>query len=708
MRNRINPDRGGGLQPYDRPNQTWRCGNEENGCPCSVGPLESGVCPETTECTPIKEGDRWICNRSEVRGGPCDQKNLATGADNEAGPSPDGQCCMVLKCQPKRTLRFFRGRWARGSALFALGLILIVLGSTSRNDLLAPGPLTTHHAQVIQRDQWQQRCATCHPGANESSVAWLGRAAGLTNTTITAAELHVNQSTLCLNCHETLRVELRAPMLAHGLPSELLRNHSKGPSRTASVAQQSGPIQQVSHRVDPLLNDSQDGIACAVCHQEHHGAEHDLLALSDARCQSCHQEQYQGFAIDHPEFSSWPTSGPTRITFSHQSHSESHFLKASQEFDCRVCHQEDSQGDLTARPAYQQTCAGCHDGELRQSFSQGVSLASLPSINEASLSEAGLSTLNWPAQATDDFDGSLPALMKILLAADPATADIMRSLGEDFSFFDIDPDDKEQVAKAAQMMMSIRNLFNEIQEEGHDAIGYRLKQVSGNSELKTDLAEFVSNLPIEYVDQLQAAWFNSAGTITTDTFEEFEDRESTGGWKLDSDRLTLSYHPTGHDDRMLKAWLDLIVQLPTEHSRLRDACLEEFKQPGAPGACLSCHSIQSNTNNQLSINWNGRDRLAEPKGFTHFSHRPHLTQPELANCTACHQISSMSKAMTLASASQIVNQTVTTQDFEPISQATCVQCHQPKGAGDNCSQCHNYHIDPLSLDLPSLRDRLIQ
>ena len=55
MRNRINPDRGGGLQPYDRPNQTWRCGNEENGCPCSVGPLETGECPETTECTPIKE-----------------------------------------------------------------------------------------------------------------------------------------------------------------------------------------------------------------------------------------------------------------------------------------------------------------------------------------------------------------------------------------------------------------------------------------------------------------------------------------------------------------------------------------------------------------------------------------------------------------------------------------------------------------------------
>lgn len=723
MRNRINPDRGRGLQPYDRPNQAWRCGNEENGCPCSVGPGESGECPETTECTPVKEGDRWVCNRSQVRGGPCDQTDgMATGIDNaknEAGPSPDGQCCMVLKCQPKKTLRVFRGRWARGAAIFALGAILMVLGSTSRNDLLAPGPLSSHHAQVIQRDQGQQRCATCHPGANDSSLAWLGRATGLTNMSISADELHVNQSTLCLNCHETLKVDLRAPLLAHGLPTELLVPESLKQNKIASINQSNNQLRQVSLDSKNIDSNSADSLACAVCHQEHHGAEHDLLALSDARCQSCHAQQYQGFATDHPEFTDWPLSGSTRIAFSHRSHQGTHFLKANQEFNCRVCHQEDSQGDLTARPTYQQACGSCHDGEMRASFIQGVSLASLPSINESSLSEAGLSTLNWPARAKDDFDGQLPALMKLLLAADPAAAEIMRDLGEDFSFFDIDPDDAQQVDQAANMMASIRNLFDEIQEEGHDAIGYRLKQISGESKLNADLTEYVASLPIEYIDQLQAAWFNSAGTVTTDTFDEIEERESTGGWKLDSEKLTLAYHPTGHDDRMLKAWLDLIVALPAERSNLRDACLNEFSRPGATGACLTCHSVQSTGNDQMVINWSGRDRLNEPKGFTHFSHRPHLTQPELANCTACHQMDTSPQTTTyesvsLASATKLVSGAETTNDFVTLRQTTCIECHHPKGAGDNCSQCHNYHIDPrslanpLSLDSTTLRNRLVR
>ena len=75
MRKLINPDKSGGLQPYDRPNQAWRCGNEENGCPCSVGPTPQGSCPEATECNPVRDGDRWICNRPATRGGPCDDQS---------------------------------------------------------------------------------------------------------------------------------------------------------------------------------------------------------------------------------------------------------------------------------------------------------------------------------------------------------------------------------------------------------------------------------------------------------------------------------------------------------------------------------------------------------------------------------------------------------------------------------------------------------
>ena len=388
----------------------------------------------------------------------------------------------------------------------------MLLGSTSRNDLLAPGPLTTHHAQVIHRDQWQQRCSTCHPGANDSSLGWIGRAAGLTNPSVTADELHVTQSSLCLNCHETLKADLRSPLLAHGLSAELLET-----SQRSTNANQSS-IRQVSIDPNKLANESDGSLACTVCHQEHHGANHDLLAMSDSRCQSCHQQQFQGFATDHPKFTDWPLTGSTRIAFSHRSHQGTHFLKANQAFDCRVCHQEDSRGDLTARPTYQQACGSCHDAELRESFTQGISLASLPSIDENSLTEAGLPTYEWPAQARNDFDGQLPALLKILLAADPTAAKTMASLGEDFSFFDIDPDNAEQVAKAVEIMAAIRTLLDEIQEEGHDAIGYRLRQVSGKDQLNAELTEYVANLPIEYNrptsgSVVQFSWYRYNGYL---------------------------------------------------------------------------------------------------------------------------------------------------------------------------------------------------
>ena len=58
------------------------------------------------ECAPIRNGDRWECNRSQLRGGPCD-----------VGPTPEGGCGRVLKCHPTRSLRTVRGRFVRACAI---------------------------------------------------------------------------------------------------------------------------------------------------------------------------------------------------------------------------------------------------------------------------------------------------------------------------------------------------------------------------------------------------------------------------------------------------------------------------------------------------------------------------------------------------------------------------------------------------------------
>lgn len=647
------------MSGYDRPHDRWQCGDESPDGPCGAGPTCRGRCPALGECSPIRDGDRWVCNRSDNRGGPCDQ-----------GPTPEGRCCRTKTCRPKRSLRSIRGRWLRGATVFTVGALLMLVGARSRNELAVPGDLTSHHAQVIARGDGSNRCAACHPGANDSLGGWLASAwNGHPQTT---------QSALCLECHQDLATPGAEPLLAHGLPPEAL----PGGERRATPASLAG----LNPLGSPALGaEHGDSLACAACHQEHHGAEHDLAAITDARCQACHTERYDHFANDHPDFGLWPTTRRTRIAFNHASHGGEHFLKANRDFDCRSCHQEDTTGDLTARPTYQQACADCHDADLVNSFGEGLPFLALPTIDPQAIRDAGGELPAWPREAEGDFDGDLPVFTKLLLAADPSAREAMRELGEDFSFFDVDSD--ETVPAAAAIVTSLADLLNGLQEEGHGAIAYRLRSLLGDTTAAE--ADYVGRLPIELIDRIQATWLG--GKQPPAPYDAIEDRTTGGGWRIDDQRLTLAYRPTGHDDPLLKVWLDAIVALPEEHAGLREACLEEFARAGAPGGCLDCHSVEAKATGGFLINWRGRDRLAEPRGFTHFSHRPHLVQPELSDCRHCHEIDEATSRPTAYSGA---DPSRFASEFVGLSKAACVQCHQPHAAGDSCTQCHNYHVDP--------------
>ncbi len=649
---------------YDRPHRSWLCGLEEEGCPCSAGPTTSGRCPGAVECQPVRDGDRWLCNRSELRGGPCDGPE----GDGE-GPTPEGQCCLARHCKPKRSLRVRRGRWIGGAALLSLGAILLTLGSADRNEWIVPGTLTSHHAQVIARTAGTERCATCHPGANGDALTLVGdgvRGAGASEET---------QSMLCLKCHQNFSMPGAEPLLAHGLPTETL-----------------APPKNHASPNEPL--------ACAVCHQEHHGAKHDLTALTDARCQACHQEVFADFVSSpaesgHPDFGPWPYVRRTRITFNHASHEAFHFDKAERPFDCRECHGIDATGDLTARLDYNASCGECHEADLAKSFARGIPLLALPTLDDSALSEAGHALREWPAAAIGDFDGELPALLKLLLAADPQASEAFGQLGEDFSFFDINADDPQQVALAANVVDSLRNLLEELQEEGHANFDNRLRTLLGTTALPVSLADLVSRLPIELVDQLQAVWFRKESSPSFANFDAMEDRRTGGGWWLDGPSLSLRYRPAGHDDPFLRAWIDLIVALPEAQNELREACLAEFTRQGASGSCFTCHSLDRDALGVPVVHWSGRNRRSEPRGFTHFSHRPHLSQPELADCTHCHKIdpSADLKAVYVGGDPHRFR-----SEFLSLSKSACTDCHRPQAAGDHCTQCHNYHVSPQSAE----------
>jgi hypothetical protein len=629
-----------------------------------MGPSCGGRCPALGECTPIRDDDRWVCNRSDGRGGPC-----------EEGPNLDGACCLIKHCKPQRSLRAIRGRWLRGAAFFTVGAVLMLLGAGSRNDLLAPGPLSSHHAQVIARADWSNRCATCHPGANDGPAGWLAMAwnGG-------AAAPGPTQSALCLECHQEMANPGLAPLLAHGLPTESLPQRTGSQRSRSPVALTAAASLALPTLAAPAHGMSAgDPLACAACHQEHHGAKHDLRAITDARCQACHAEQFRSFADDHPDFGAWPVTRRTRIAFNHASHGGQHYPKSNRTLDCRSCHLEDAAGDLTLRTDYHAGCAECHDADIAKSFGDGLAVLSLPTIDTAAI-DAG----QWPERATGDFDGELPAFTKLLLAADPAAHEALQTLGADFSFFDVDPNDPDQVAAAATLVGALKRLLAETQEEGHSAVAYRLRTLIGDKARPE--AEYLSHLPVELIDRVQATWLGDAAPPAE--FDAVEDRRTGGGWLVDDQRLTLLYRPTGHDDTLLRAWLDAIVALPDQFAGVRDACLAEFRRPGAPGGCFECHSIDQ-TSTGLAINWRGRERLTEPRGFTRFSHRPHLVQPELADCTHCHRINPTADPR---SAYASFDPSRPASEFAAVSKASCVQCHQPHAAGDSCTQCHNYHV----------------
>ena len=147
----------GGGDAYERPSANWQC-NHADGSRCWLGPNHLGVCGATPDCIPQKKEDRWICNRSHHRGGPCTH-----------GPTPQGKCsCVQAKCSPQRSLRGKRGVFTLCVVALTLGGLTLFLNTPARQTILMPGPLSSHHANVMSAIE-SEGCATCHPGANRST-----------------------------------------------------------------------------------------------------------------------------------------------------------------------------------------------------------------------------------------------------------------------------------------------------------------------------------------------------------------------------------------------------------------------------------------------------------------------------------------------------------------------------------------------------------
>lgn len=660
---------------YERPNQPWMCALDDEQGACPIGPTRLGRCPQAAACHPVLEGQRWQCNRSPGRGGPC-----------EEGPSPEGHCSHVYKCQPLMSLRLQRKRFVWGCLLFTLGALIVMLSADWRNEFLAPGPLTSHHAQLLAKGHPTDRCATCHAAGNQSVQQWLGHA-------IDPELAQPTQSELCMECHRK-QIQPGTELWAHNVDPDVLLPSAK--LSTAAIA--------ARRDVDPT-----EPLACSTCHREHHGAEHNLSWMSDSACQTCHAQQYQSFATDHPAFTSWPSDRRTRIVFDHSSHQANHFVESKEEFDCAMCHTTDATGSFQRTLAYEDSCAKCHDEDLENSWVAGVPVFSLPMLEIEALVESGHEVGQWPAEAADEFDGALPSITKFLIASDPRAAEDLKKLGADFDFFDLDPEDEDQLAAAAEIVWAAKELYYDLATEGQQAIDARLEKLLGRELTSGEHSRLTARLSPENVGALTSQWLTrlpeeiaarrekeeGQSLPTTGASPASQDREAArqkvaaGGWFRDDLTLAVRYQPTGHADPFLTSWMEVLAEAASgTHAEIAEPLLRQEMLPTAAGQCGSCHSLDRVDGGRWQINWLAKQPGDRGRSFTVFSHGPHLSQASLADCRSCHAIS----ATAITKSNYQGNSPHDAVDgFEPVTRASCAECHTQQAAGDSCLTCHRYH-----------------
>jgi hypothetical protein len=143
---------------------------------------------------------------------------------------------------------------------------------------------------------------------------------------------------------------------------------------------------------------------------------------------------------------------------------------------------------------------------------------------------------------------------------------------------------------------------------------------------------------------------------------------------------------------VLTAWLQVLASTPPlETQPIAAAMFKELSKPTAPGLCASCHSVEQAGGGALVVNWRAYDRTSEPRGFTKFSHGPHLVLPQLGDCTSCHAIDD---GATVSPYADLSPQHFVSE-FKPMAKQHCAECHTKAAAGDRCQSCHNYHVEEV-------------
>ena len=555
----------------------------------------------------------------------------------------------------------------------------LTLGAPWANVVIRPGPLSSPHAQILGGIDASGRCVACHDG-------FTGPAAASTSVSPTPSPW----GEACLKCHR--------PGLGHGTGGDGSAFDPHGLPRSTWSTERS---------------DELPSIGCNDCHREHRGARADLTAISDARCQACHESRFESFGRGHPPFELAAASDGT-IEFNHASHRLRHYPAGGEAgFDCRQCHLTDARivDPIITTVGYDAACGRCHDGSLRVAASTPLTVLQVPEVDAEQAERLG----GWPAAAVG------------LAARHP---DAPPTAGETWTRWLSGTIDHDPVAASA--------LMDDLERRGQAALMQRLQRLGSHR----DAAVIAASVPPQWMAQTVNAWRRSPDPVRPgdrgagpaaipgassdgllsppqnrlDWFLEdplaLDPLEPEplaiappakavakavgatdpdpppppwGGWSRNDATLSLQYRAaiadpaSAHADPILTSLINLAVSARPDSGR--DAVLAH----PAIAACRRCHSMPPGRGSTPSATMRWVADGPPPTGLKslhHFDHRPHLGLGGAQDCGGCHvETTAASEKFGVRSSN----------DFAAIAQSRCQQCHRRGSARDDCMLCHRYH-----------------
>ncbi|WP_149499510.1 cytochrome c3 family protein [Roseiconus lacunae] len=398
-----------------------------------------------------------------------------------------------------------RRRWYWGGSIGSIALCLSAFFFVPPATLIKPGKLSGPHAQILSGSVGNERCAACHDRASLDFSSWFGRDV--------PGHQGVQQSDRCLTCHHRT-IDANLARSAHNLPRSV-RTELSEIVRTA-MGDHSGTT--------PRTQIDQEDLECSVCHQEHHGLEGDLLAVSDQQCQACHTIQFGQFADSHPDWSQWPYGRGGSISFNHATHQGKHFpgwQSGAVAFDCNRCHPDQEavaglranrHGELLRTVSFESGCATCHEQSMKVASADGIELLAVPSVSK----ETAIAIGDWPQSATGFIDGRISPMMELLLRGDPKVADALRQIpGGDLAR--LDPMSLQSESLSRIIAEATARLINDISKLGHRTLRKRLS-VSGIT-TSAPMDALLRTLPAQFVQAAQERWFDTKQELGVQAIE---------------------------------------------------------------------------------------------------------------------------------------------------------------------------------------------